>query len=59
MLTTEEVRAELRIKDRALRRLILSGDLVAVKVGRQYRISEEALADYLKRNQVQAEAASA
>lgn len=60
MLTSEEARERLRISDKTLYRLIRDGQIAAVKVGRgrhggRYRISEEALADYLQRQTVQTE----
>lgn len=38
LLTTEEVLRYLKVKSRTLYRLIRSGDLPAVRVGRQWRI---------------------
>lgn len=56
MLTSEEVRERLGISQRTLFRLIMSGQLRASKTrsGRsgRYRISEQDLADYVKRNRV-------
>jgi excisionase family DNA binding protein len=56
LLTTAEARERLRIKDpRTLYRLIRSGELAAVKIGpgsSSYRISEQAISDYLRRSRV-------
>lgn len=53
LLTFEEVRAILRVDKRTLRTVIKSGALPAMKVGvgqnAPYRISEKALAEYMKR----------
>lgn len=54
MLTIKEVAARLRLNPETVRLHIVSGELAAVKTGpgktSRYRISEEALADFLKRN---------
>jgi excisionase family DNA binding protein len=57
MLTFAETCAELRISPKTLRKLIQSGDLAAVKIGGgrwsgAYRISEEALAEFLRQQTV-------
>lgn len=59
MLTFSEVCDRLRMSPKSVRKLILSGELEASRVGSNgiggngaYRISEEALADYLERNKV-------
>jgi putative molybdopterin biosynthesis protein len=48
MLTLEEVANELRVSVQTVRRLINSGQLKAVRVGRQLRVSREALDDYIR-----------
>lgn len=56
MLTAAEVRERLGISQRTLFRLVRSGQLEASKTrpgkNGRYRISEEALAAYVKRNRV-------
>ncbi|MDR0592451.1 MAG: helix-turn-helix domain-containing protein [Bifidobacteriaceae bacterium] len=46
-LTVSEVAATLRVSDMTIYRLIASGELRALKVGRSYRIPSEALDDWL------------
>ena len=58
MLTSAEVCARLRISDRTLRRMIARGDIAAIKLGKgrwggRYRISEEAVAEYMERQAVE------
>ena len=62
MLTFAEVCDELRMSPKTVRKFIVSGQLVAFKAGTAqtspYRITEEALADFIERNTVRpAEAA--
>lgn len=54
MLTFGEVCDILRITPKTLRKLINAGEIKAVRVGGNgaYRISKEALQDYLDRNAV-------
>jgi len=54
MLTFAEVCQRLRITPKTLRKLINAGEIAAVRVGGNgaYRISHQALADYLERNTV-------
>lgn len=56
MLTSAQVRSELRIGRDKLRELITSGELEAIRTGdspnAHYRISEESLADYKERRKV-------
>ncbi len=52
LLTTKEARARLKVSRNTLYALIESGDLKAVLVGFQYRITEAELADYIRRNEV-------
>lgn len=48
--TVEEVAQILRVSEPTVRKLIESGELQATRVGRQYRISQEALDDYIARH---------
>ena len=48
--TIEEVADILRVNPATVRKLIESGELGATRVGRQYRISQEALDDYIARH---------
>jgi len=56
LLTFAEVCERLRMSPKTLRKLITSGELVAIRTGNgatsPYRITEEALADYIRRRQV-------
>lgn len=56
MLTSAQVRAELRIGRDKLRELIQGGELEAIQTGdapnSPYRITEESLAAYLERRKV-------
>jgi excisionase family DNA binding protein len=61
MLTSAEVCAQLRIGEKTLRRMIADGQIEAIKVGGgrwggTYRITEEALAQYIERQTVEAPA---
>lgn len=53
MLTIKEVAARLRLNPETVRLRIVAGDLAAVKTGpgktSRYRISEEALAEFMER----------
>lgn len=49
-LTVEEVSKFLRVSTPTVRQLIESGELKAVRVGRQYRIAREDLDDYIRRH---------
>ena len=49
-LTVEEVARLLRVSPPTVRQLIESGELKAVRVGRQFRIAREDLDDYIKRH---------
>jgi excisionase family DNA binding protein len=57
MLTAAEVRAQLKISQRTLFRLIHSGQIEAIKTGpgrnAEIRVSEEALAAFLEARKVQ------
>lgn len=52
MLTTKQARERLNVSRNTLYGLIESGELKAVLVGFQYRITEDAIRDYIKRNEV-------
>lgn len=47
--TISEVARLLKVSDQVVRQLILSGELKSKRVGRQYRITQEMLDDYLKK----------
>ena len=47
--TLEEIADILRVSVETVRRLIISGDIEAKRVGRQYRISQENLNKYLEK----------
>lgn len=51
LLTIDEVAEHCQVSSKTVRNWILSGDLGAHKLGRQYRISEANLALFLTRNQ--------
>ena len=46
VLTVKEVAEFLKVSRTQVRRMIESGDLKAIKVGREYRISLASLAEY-------------
>lgn len=48
LLTAAEVADRLRVSTMTVYRLIRSGELPAVRVGRNYRVAEDALDDYLQ-----------
>lgn len=58
MLTLKEAAAKLRLSPEGMRLRIKSGDITAMKAGpgrtSPWRVSEEALADYIKRQTVRA-----
>ena len=47
ILTVKEAAALLKTSHQQIRRMIQNGELPAVKVGREWRISRNALLDYL------------
>lgn len=49
LYTIEEVAKILRVSEATVRRLIKSGQLEAIQVGSQYRISQEELDKFLSR----------
>lgn len=48
--TTEEALEVLKVTQRTLYRYIKAGQIKAIKLGREYRITEDALKDFLERN---------
>jgi len=46
-LTTDEVAAKLRLNNKTIRRMLLGGRLPGVRIGRQWRIPEPAIAELL------------
>lgn len=47
-LTVQEVAALMRVSKMTVYRLVHSGDLASVRVGRSYRVPERAVHDYLR-----------
>ena len=47
ILTVKEAAALLKTSRQQIRRMIQNGELPAVKIGREWRISKNALLDYL------------
>jgi excisionase family DNA binding protein len=47
-LTVAEVAAIMRVSKMTVYRLVHSGELTAVRVGRSYRVPEKAVHDYLR-----------
>lgn len=47
ILTVKEAAALLKTSRQQIRRMIQNGELPAIKVGREWRISKNALLDYL------------
>ena len=47
-LTVAEVAAMMRVSKMTVYRLVHSGDLPAVRVGRSFRVPEQAVHDYLR-----------
>ena len=54
LLTVAEVAGAMRVSKMTVYRLVHAGDLPAVRVGRSYRVSEQAVHDYLRDSYVQA-----
>lgn len=56
LLTSAQARERIGVSRERLRQLILSGELEAIKTGdaanSHYRISEDAIADYIERHKV-------
>jgi excisionase family DNA binding protein len=51
MLTTDEVAKILRVNVKTVRNWIASGELVAIDIGNEYRISRRNLNDFMQRRQ--------
>lgn len=51
-MTAEEIAAKLRVDISTVRRLIRSGKLPSIRVGRQYRIERTAYEQFLKSREV-------
>ena len=51
-LTVAEVAAIMRVSKMTVYRLVHAGELPAVKVGRSYRVPEQAIHDYLRQSYV-------
>ncbi len=57
LLTVAEVAATMRVSTMTVYRLIKGGDLAAIRVGKNYRIRESDMDDYLAGRSVQVEGA--
>ena len=57
LLTVGEVAATMRVSTMTVYRLIKAGDLAAIRVGKNYRIRESDMDDYLSGRSVQVEGA--
>ncbi len=53
-LTVAEVAAAMRVSKMTVYRLVHAGDLPAVRVGRSFRVPEEAVNEYLRKSYFQA-----
>ncbi|MGI8888031.1 MAG: helix-turn-helix domain-containing protein [Nocardioidaceae bacterium] len=53
-LTVAEVAATMRVSKMTVYRLVHSGELPAVRVGRSFRVAQEAVDDYLRKSFYQA-----
>lgn len=53
-MTVAEVARAMRVSKMTVYRLVHAGDLPAVRVGRSYRVNENAVRDYLRDSFVQA-----
>lgn len=49
LYTPEQVADHLQIDEQTVRRFLRDGEIVGHRIGRQWRISESALADYMRR----------
>ena len=54
LMTVAEVARAMRVSKMTVYRLVHAGDLPAVRVGRSYRVDENAVRDYLRDSFVQA-----
>jgi excisionase family DNA binding protein len=57
LLTVVEVAATMRVSNMTVYRLIKGGELAAIRVGKNYRIRESDVDDYLSGRSVQVEGA--
>ena len=55
LLTVGEVAGELRVSNMTVYRLIKSGQLPAIRVGKNYRLRQQDLEEYLRAGSVSAE----
>ena len=53
-LTVAEVAATMRVSKMTVYRLVHSGEMPAVRVGRSFRVPEQAVSDYLRDSFVEA-----
>ena len=53
LLTVAEVSSALRVSKMTIYRLIDSGELSAIRVGRSFRVPEQAVHDYLQHSYVE------
>lgn len=53
-LTVAEVAAQMRVSKMTVYRLVHNGTLEAVRVGRSFRVTEEAVQEYLEKSFFQA-----
>ncbi len=53
-LTVAEVAARMRVSKMTVYRLVHSGELEAVRVGRSFRVPDDAVQEYLRRSYFQA-----
>lgn len=53
-LTVAEVASSMRVSKMTVYRLVHAGDLPAVRVGRSFRVPEEAVNEYLRKSYFQA-----
>jgi len=53
-LTVAEVAAAMRVSKMTVYRLVHAGDLPAIRVGRSFRVPEEAVDEYLRKSYFQA-----
>jgi len=51
LYTTDEVAEILQLKTKTVRDLIADKKLIAIRLGREYRISEDRLLEFLKENE--------
>lgn len=51
LYTTEEVAEILKVNIKTVRNLIADRKLIAIQLGREYRISEDRLMEFLKANE--------